>query len=270
MSKPGAIRGMLERYLSPYARHEQGLPTSEPDPSNVLGDRNSKRLTLATTDAGSLVPHQDKLLVFRSLTGIDTVPALTNAGHSARTAPNIGIYTRVVQAERTAVRGYRMFSLLINIFLGTQMIVAAILTALGAADGPHAAVTAFGAINTIIAGAMTYLKASGYPNTFKYHENEWKVIREYIEQREREFCLVDCPLNVHEELRIIEDMYKRVKAELEANANGGNYGGSGDRARNPPPGAQPPVETSTAPLRQTEAVHSSPPPTSAPPTEKTL
>lgn len=73
---------------------------------------------------------------------------------------------------------------------------------------------------------MTYLKGSGLPQRHKYHENEWKVVREYIEQREREFCLASCPLDVHEELIFVEEMYKRVKAELEASASGGSHGSS--------------------------------------------
>jgi hypothetical protein len=118
-----------------------------------------------------------------------------------------------------------MFNLLINTCLGTQIIVAAVLTALGAADGPHSAVTGLGAINTIIAGFLTYLKGSGLPNRLKYHEIEWKAVREHIEQREREFCMADCRLDVEEEIRIVEDMYEQVKAELEANGHPGSSRG---------------------------------------------
>lgn len=53
---------------------------------------------------------------------------------------------------------------LISVALIMQLIVAAALTALGAADGNHGAVTVFGGINTVIAGFLTYLKGSGLPN----------------------------------------------------------------------------------------------------------
>jgi hypothetical protein len=172
-----------------------------------------KRVT--TTQIDSLIPTNDKLLVFRALTGIDSVPALTQQGHLLRSAPNVGIYTRVITNETKAQRAYKIFNFLINTCLGVQVVVAAALTALGAASGPHSAVTAFGAINTIIAGVLTYLRGSGLPDRLKNYQNQWRNIREYIEQREREFCLVSCDLDVQEEVFIVESMYQSVKSEME-------------------------------------------------------
>jgi hypothetical protein len=211
------ILQLVRRIVSPYDQEEQGYPPTTTEGS--VAGLNEKPLNVATTDQRALIPQHDKLLVFRALTGIDTVPALTRAGHSARTAPNLGIYTRVVRAEQHCGWTYHVVSLLINICLGVQIVVAAILTALGAADGPHAAVTAFGAINTIIAAILTYVKGSGLPDRLKYHKDEWKQVREYIEQREREFCLIDCSLDAQEEIMIVEEMYKSVKARLEAGKN---------------------------------------------------
>ncbi|KAH7118562.1 hypothetical protein B0J13DRAFT_599732 [Dactylonectria estremocensis] len=211
-------RGIFKWSRTPQDREEQGYP-----PSSTIGSvpEPGLRRTLTTTDVSTLVPSHDKLLIFRSLAGIDTVPALTADGHSVRTAPNIGIYTRVIIAEKKAASRYKIFHLLINTCLAVQVIFGAILTALGASKGSSRAVTAFGAINTIMAGILAYLKGSGLPNRLKYNEDEWKKLREHIEQREREFCLVDCPLDVREEIHIVEDMYERVKDQLEANNSHG-------------------------------------------------
>lgn len=62
----------------------------------------TKRYTLGTTHPDTLIPPNDKLLMFRALTGIDSVPALTSGGHILRSAPNVGIYTRVVRNESKA------------------------------------------------------------------------------------------------------------------------------------------------------------------------
>ena len=228
MARKQIFHWVLNRFLSPHDREEQGYPQG----SSVIGNHTESRPTLNITDISTLVPVNDKLLVFRSLTGIDTVPAL-RFGHAARTAPNIGIYSRIVRSERSAGRRHRIFNWLVNACLGIQIIVAAILTSLGAANGPRAAVTGFGAINTIIAGILTYLKGSGLPDRYKYHQNEWKGVREYIEQREREFCLAGCPLDVQEEAQIVEEMYRAIKVELEANRNPGSNTGGGrpDRPR---------------------------------------
>lgn len=235
-------------------REEKGLPTqtqAETEPSgygsvNASNDPNKQEATaqnhpphfqavshlLASRGVEeSLIPQEHKLLVFRSLTGIDDVPIMKKQGFfSDRAAENVGIYTRVVKAEAAAKLKYRVFSLLINTCLAIQIIVAAALTALGAANGPHGAVTGFGAINTIMAGFLTYLKASGLPNSQKSAERRWGQVREYIEQREREFCLHDCPLNVGEEIREIESMYEDVRQMLQSDASE-PHGSKGIEAR---------------------------------------
>jgi hypothetical protein len=88
---------------------------------------------------------------------------------------------------------------------------------MGAANSGHQGVTAFGAINTVIAGILTYLKGSGLPMRLRYYENEWKKVREYIEQRERDFSRPNCPLNVYEVVAGIETMYEDVKADIQTN-----------------------------------------------------
>ncbi|OAL50623.1 hypothetical protein IQ07DRAFT_599716 [Pyrenochaeta sp. DS3sAY3a] len=134
-----------------------------------------------------------------------------------RAAPNLGIYNRVCHREQQAKRGYKFASVMINSCLGVQIIVAAALTAMGAANTNHVGITAFGAINTVIAGLLTYLKGSGLPNRIRWYENEWKKVREYIEQRERDFSRPDCRLNVEEVVAVVEAMYEEVKADIQTN-----------------------------------------------------
>ncbi|PKY07115.1 hypothetical protein P168DRAFT_287609 [Aspergillus campestris IBT 28561] len=225
-------RSLARRLLTAFLdHHDSSLPTTHPPPppgvppmlqmNNESCDSRPKLLTIARTDQSTLIPPQDKLLMFRALMGIENVPALTTLHHYQRTIQNVGIYTRVVRAEETAAQRYRLFSILINTCLGVQIVVAAALTALGAAAGPHSAVTTFGAINTIVAGVLTYLKGSGLPDRLKHYQNEWGNIREYIEQRERELCLDGCILDVHEEILFIEHLYEGVKREIESTKSGG-------------------------------------------------
>ncbi|KAL2831729.1 hypothetical protein BDW59DRAFT_124130 [Aspergillus cavernicola] len=233
--------------LAALDREEKGYPpTMQHPPPMVEGLRmdpniqdpdsaetRAKRMTVTGTDSSTLIPPSDKLLVFRALTGIDGAPALNVLQHIPRTAPNVGIYSRVVKAETKAASRYRFHATLINTCLGIQIVVAAALTALGAARGPHNAITAFGAINTIVAGILTYLKGSGLPDRLKHYQNEWRNIREYIEQRERELCLYGCELDVEEEIQIVEQMYEGVKREIEATKSSGESRVSGrDRHSN--------------------------------------
>ncbi|KAH8698702.1 hypothetical protein BGW36DRAFT_294211 [Talaromyces proteolyticus] len=233
----------MKRFFS-FDREEKGLPPVEgnaPKQPSYYPNSDSSQINPQLTEEqerertsqlyhnrAKLIPADNKLLIFRSLTGIDHVPVLSKDGFfQPRHAPNVGIYTRVVQAEKTAALRYRAFSILINTCLSVQIVVAAALTAIGAAKGPHGVITAFGAINTIMAGILTYLRGSGLPNREKNVEKAWGQIREYIEQREREFCLESCALNVEEEIRIIEQMYEEVRLQMESgNSNDGSSRGS--------------------------------------------
>ncbi|OTA93508.1 hypothetical protein M434DRAFT_72995 [Hypoxylon sp. CO27-5] len=167
-----------------------------------------------------LVPEDDPLTLFRLMVGISTSPYLGYSESSpvgTRPAANIGIYSRVVHSEQKSKDRYKVFSILINACYFLQIVVAASLTAMGAAGVSHGAVTAFGAINTIIAGLLTFLKGSGLPARLKYYGNEWKKIREFIEQRERDFSRAGCTLDVYEVVATIDRMYNHTKQEIEMN-----------------------------------------------------
>lgn len=75
----------------------------------------------------------------------------------------------------------------------------------------------FGAINTVIAGFLTYLKGSGLPNRLKFFQHEWTKVREYIEQRERDFMLDSHGLNPQVEVDKVRQMYEIVKVDIESN-----------------------------------------------------
>jgi len=116
-------------------------------------------------------PEKDPLTFFRLMLGIQTWPYLgfTISGpQGTRPAANIGLYARVVHSEQKAKDSFKVFSIVINGCYFLQIVIAAALTALGAARASSGAVTAFGALNTVIAGFLTFLKGSGLPGRFKY------------------------------------------------------------------------------------------------------
>lgn len=159
-------------------------------------------------------PHiQNVLTQFRHYVGIHNDPDLA----ADRPVANLGIYQRIVKQEQKYKKQFNVFSWLINSALGLQIVFAAALTALGAGNGPRSAVTAFGALNTIIAGFLTYLKGSGLPHRLKYYKDELSKTREYIEQREREFARGDTTVDLKSEVAVIEEMYQSVRREIEMN-----------------------------------------------------
>ncbi|KAK0103501.1 hypothetical protein ONS95_005522 [Cadophora gregata] len=200
----------------------------------------------------------DNLNLFRHLTGIISHPSMSHSdtffSSGGRPAPNLGIYARVIHNEGTAKVGYKYFSWLINGCLGLQIVVAAALTALGAAGGSRGAVTVFGAINTVFAGILTFLKGSGLPNRFKYYQTEWKRVREFIEQRERDFSRPDCNLDVHAVVAMVESMYDEVKTELEASTPDRFAGHNSARKSLVPPEAAPVYKFPSMSLPRVESV----------------
>ncbi|KAL8974439.1 MAG: hypothetical protein Q9197_001317 [Variospora fuerteventurae] len=157
-----------------------------------------------------------KLIKFRHMVGIDTPASLHNRDPK-RVARNQGIYTRIVIEERKSTYEYYLMSSIINLaFLG-QIVIAATLTALSAAAGPHVVITILGSVNTIIAGIQTYLKGQGLPNRLKQYQFGLRKLREYIEDRERDFSHAGCKLNVDHVIADVSAMYQAVRQTAEDN-----------------------------------------------------
>ncbi|KAK4107091.1 hypothetical protein N656DRAFT_785712 [Canariomyces notabilis] len=183
--------------------------------SSTLGAYTLPQPHLSHVQSTNHFVPSDDLTLFRLMVGINTSPDLAQT--RVRPAENIGLYARVVNSEQKAKDSYKVMSAVINACYGAQIIVAAALTSLGAANADNKAITAFGAINTIIAGFLTYLKGSGLPGRLKYFGNEWKKVREFIEQRERDFSYEGCTLDVYEVVKTVREMYEKTKRDIELN-----------------------------------------------------
>ena len=161
----------------------------------------------------------DRLSVFREQVGISDVIELGSRA-SKRPAPNIGIYNRVATEERKAKLQYYVSALVINVCLLSQVVLASALTALGAGNGSHTQITALGAANTVIAAILTFTKGSGLPNRLRQYQCTLRKVREYIEQRERDFAQLDCQLDLDHEMKIIKEMYEQARVNDENNDPG--------------------------------------------------
>ncbi len=161
----------------------------------------------------------DRLNVFREQVGISDVTEL-GPRISRRPASNIGIYNRVATEERKAKLGYYASALVINACLLSQVIFASALTALGAGSGSHTQITILGAANTVIAAILTFTKGSGLPNRLRQYQCTLRKVREYIEQRERDFAQLDCQLDLDHEITIIKGMYEQARQNDENNDPG--------------------------------------------------
>ena len=177
---------------------------SAPDPEHDAADFTSN---------GPLPP---KLVKFRNLTGIGTPRTLADSDYP-RPAKNIGIYARVIAEERKTSWQYWFMNGFIEACFLSQIAIGASLTALGAADASHIAVTILGSANTVIAGLQTYLKGQGLPNRLRQYEFGLRKLREHIEDLERHFTHEECKLNVDHEIAEVAAMYHAVRQTAEDN-----------------------------------------------------
>ena len=220
---------------------------------------------MSTTHDLECAMSTDKLSVFRELVGVTDTLSLGPVSVK-RSAKNIGIYQRVVSAEKNARIQYYAFAFLINSCLLLQIVFAAVVTALGAANGSHAAITGVGAANTVIAGLLSFTKGQGLPNRLQQYQNTLRKVREYIEQRERDFARLDCKLDLDDEIKTIVEKYENARENDEAN-DPGAYRNLPDTAAKAniiqqgvteKPAAQIPEKIMSAlekPVAQTEANH---------------
>ena len=161
-----------------------------------------------------------RLLKFQHLVGICSPTILRTDPTLQRPARNEGIYKRTVDEEARTKLQYAVSNYMVNTFFMLQIIVAAALTALGAAKGPPTAVTFLGAVNTVVAGLLTYLKGQGLPTRLEQYLHLLRTLREHIEEREREFLELECPLDVDEEIDRVTKMYQEVRQTAQDNAPG--------------------------------------------------
>ena len=147
---------------------------------------------------------------------------MRNAGHSEpRPAKNKGIYEQLVHAQSKIRVEYYTTASLINIALFSQIIIAATVTAVSAASGPRIAITVLGALNTVLAGSLTWIKGQGLPDRLLTYANELRRVREYIEDLERQYGQKpDFRLDVEEESKKIYAMYDCARQNAEKAALG--------------------------------------------------
>ena len=203
-----------------FGKHASTATSNPASSDNNDVEKQGGKLEELTVDnpARPFIPQ--KLAKFQNLIGICSPNVLRPHPALSRPAPNEGIYKRTVDEEARVSWQYNVSNYVVNIGGMLQIVVGAAVTALGAANGPRAAVTIFGAANTIMAGLLTYLKGQGLPYRLEQYLHLLRTLREHIEERERELMEPDCPLDVEEEIKSIIKMYQEVRQSKEDNAPG--------------------------------------------------
>ena len=94
---------------------------------------------------------------------------------------NHALYARASRKLKAQNLTYNFTAALSNTLLLSQVVLGATLTALGASESSHVLITAFGVLNTIIAGLVAYLKSRGQPMRARMFRDDLEHIVEEIE-----------------------------------------------------------------------------------------
>lgn len=120
---------------------------------------------------------------FCYLVGIEAIDTPSSgSGKKPRFKPQKdALYSRVVGhlGRQTAV--YYLTATLTNTLLMSQVVLGAALTGLGASQSSHILITVFGALNTVIAGLIAFLKSRGQPMRARNFRDDLERIVDGIE-----------------------------------------------------------------------------------------
>ncbi|KIV96763.1 hypothetical protein PV10_00584 [Exophiala mesophila] len=100
------------------------------------------------------------------------------------TPPPKSLYGRATRQLRAQKLKYYSTAALSNALLLSQVILGAALTGLGASESSHILITVFGAMNTIIAGIVAYLKSQGQPMRARMYRDDLDRVVDEIENSE--------------------------------------------------------------------------------------
>jgi hypothetical protein len=94
------------------------------------------------------------------------------------------LYGRALTQRRNQNTTYYFTAVLTNGMLLSQVVLGAALTGLGASRSDPVLVTVFGALNTIIAGLIAYLKSRGQPMRARMYRDDLERVVDEIENSE--------------------------------------------------------------------------------------
>lgn len=126
--------------------------------------------------------NDDSHTQFCKLIGLPPMERLRKEGEQA--IPQNSLYGRAVRMRNSQQYTYLFTAALSNTLLLAQVILGAALTALGASESSHVLITVFGALNTIIAGVVAYLKSRGQPVRARMFRDDLDRVVNEIENSE--------------------------------------------------------------------------------------
>lgn len=128
--------------------------------------------------AGSTQLNDDHHDQFCRLVGVRPLNHPHDEAHQAHPQ---SLYLRAVARRRGQSCTYMFTATLVNTLLLTQVVLGAALTGLGASNSSRVLITVFGALNTVIAGVVAFLKSRGQPMRARMFRDDLSRVVDEIE-----------------------------------------------------------------------------------------
>jgi hypothetical protein len=143
-----------------------------------MPDESSPLLQFPGMNGGSSDNLGDRYQQFCHLVGLR--PSNLPKGAEWKANPD-SLYQRAIRHRRNQGGTYVFTAALTNSLLLSQVVLGAALTALGASDASRVLVTVFGAMNTVIAGLIAFLKSRGQPVRARMFRDDLERVVDEIE-----------------------------------------------------------------------------------------
>lgn len=119
------------------------------------------------------------------------------------------LYGRAVHKRNVQNRTYMFTAALTNTLLLSQVVLGAALTGLGASESSHILITVFGALNTIIAGLVAYLKSRGQPMRARMFRDDLDRVVDEMENSEVMWLGIQSGAHGYDEIAIDDSVSVR-------------------------------------------------------------
>jgi hypothetical protein len=176
-------------------------------------DEETPLLSTSLTLPYATLPLQpstpDIHIQFCSLAGVppSNVPQSTRRGKPV--IARRSLYGRAVHRRDAQNRTYILTASISNTLLLSQVVLGAALTGLGASGSSHILITVFGALNTIIAGVVAYLKSRGQPMRAHMFRDDLDRVVDEIENSEVMWLGIQSGVHGYDEIAIEDSVSVR-------------------------------------------------------------
>ena len=137
------------------------------------------------------------------------IPPFHKHSPSSQQSDCIPLYARAVRKRRAQNWTYNFTSALSNVLLLAQVVLGALLTALGAMASSYRLITVFGVVNTIIAGLMAYLKSRGQPMRARMFRDDLEEVVDEIEDSRAMWLAIKHGVHGYDEIDIDDEVSVR-------------------------------------------------------------